>query len=85
MPVTRKLTSGDVVFNLLGKRRPGVVQALREIRVIHRSRLVDCGVILVGEHDLRIAYFNLTDILFLYHLHKCSVVNLHDLTLHKNR
>ena len=74
------------LLNILGKFRAGIVQALRERRIVHNAGHVDRIVVLVGKYDLRIAHIDLADLLFGDHAHKGAVIRLlHVLPVQKRR
>ena len=59
----------------------GVMQTFRQTRIIHQTRFVNLGIVLIGEKDLVILNLHLTDILLFRHIHEGAVIHFDDLCL----
>ena len=62
-----------------------IVQPLGQGRVIHRARLINSGVVLIGKYDAVILDLHTADVLIIDHGHKGSVVYIRDLPSEQQR
>ena len=71
------------LLDLLCERRAGIIQALRQRRIVHRAGRVDLLLVLVGKEDLVVLDLDFSDVLFLDHAHERPVVHLSHLIFHQ--
>ena len=67
---------GGLLHNVPGKLRPGIVQPLGQVRIVHGAGLIDLAAVLVGEDDLVVLHLHLADLLVFGHGHEGAVVHL---------
>ena len=70
---------------LFGEFCPGIVQALRQVGVVHQAGFVDIFPGLVGKQDLAFPDLHLADLLLFGHLNKGAVVHFLNLLLRNQR
>ena len=65
-----------LLHDVPGELRPGVVQPLGQVRVVHGPGFIDLAAVLVGEDDLVVLHLHLADLLVFGHGHEGAVVHL---------
>ena len=75
---------GGLLVDVLSKGGTALIQAVSEIRVIHKTGFVNFFIVLVGKDDLVIFHFYFTDVFVIDHAHEGTVIGFFYLMLHQD-